>query len=244
MDNKDYKLSQCYIGEGNDSVYQTLKWMRYYVLRAKNNPIITNIADELYKKANKIPAKFIELVFEYVRDNIKYTYDHINVVNYISKTELNDKPENTEFLQAPEKLLDPNNSVLKKGDCDDMSMAIAALLLNKDFTVTFKVIGVHSKDFSHVYNEVYLPEVNGYVALDAVIGEIGKELAKPKIIEIMEIKPTETANRPECNKAPKGLKGGLSALNINQPADDEQKELYKEVIPQYIDTAQPTDDGL
>lgn len=78
----------------------------------------------------------IKKIFNWVRDNIRYTRD----------------PYNLELFRTPRRAID--NRI---GDCDDMSILLAALLRAVGYSVRFRIIGLTKGNYEHVYVVVGSP---------------------------------------------------------------------------------------
>lgn len=91
-------------------------------------------------------------VFEWVRDNIRYTRD----------------PEGFELFRKPRRTVQ-----LGIADCDDMSILIGSLLSTIGHVILLRVIGVTSKNPEHIYVVDLLPpdDPTQAIALDATRSE-------------------------------------------------------------------------
>lgn len=91
-------------------------------------------------------------VFEWVRDNIRYTRD----------------PEGFELFRKPRRTVQ-----LGIADCDDMSILIGSLLSTIGHVILLRVIGVTSKSPEHIYVVDLLPpdDPTQAIALDATRSE-------------------------------------------------------------------------
>jgi hypothetical protein len=126
------------------------------------DPKIQNLAARILEEYN-VPARDWEgesrAVFNWVRDNIRYTRD----------------PEGLELFRKPIRTVQ-----LGIADCDDMSILIAALLGTIGHTLLLRVIGVSSDEPEHIYPVDLLPpgdEATYQLALDATRPEdIGWEV--------------------------------------------------------------------
>lgn len=103
--------------------------------------------------ANGIPPKDylgeIETLFEWVKNNIRYTRDIHRV----------------ELLHTPRRLLE-----LRAGDCDDMTMLLAAMLKSIGHPVRLVLVGFNpkkKKQFTHIYLEAQYK--GWWIPLDATV---------------------------------------------------------------------------
>lgn len=127
---------------------ETLRLMRDLVHQYKSDSNVRGLALELVRP---VPPKDwrgeIRAVFEYVRDNIRYTHDIAGV----------------ETLQTP-----PATIELEAGDCDDKSTLLAALLASVGHRTRFVAVGYRqSNDYQHVYVEA--AHGNDWIPLDATM---------------------------------------------------------------------------
>jgi transglutaminase-like putative cysteine protease len=102
---------------------------------------------------SRVPAKDrlgeIRALFEWVRRNIRYTRDIFQV----------------ETLHTARRMLE-----LRAGDCDDMTILLAAMLKSTGHPVRLALVGFRP-DLPHVYSHIY-PEVQcqgRWIALDATM---------------------------------------------------------------------------
>lgn len=112
----------------------TLQLMRNFVHLYKSDPSVRGLALELVRS---LPPKDrlneIRVLFEYVRDNIRYVHDIAGI----------------ETLQTP-----PATIELEAGDCDDKSTLLAALLASIGYRSRFIAVGYRGAgDYQHVYVE-------------------------------------------------------------------------------------------
>lgn len=133
---------------GSAGTTETLRLMRELVHQYKSDSTVRGLALELVRS---VPPKDwrgeIRAVFEYVRDNIRYTHDIAGI----------------ETLQTP-----PATIELEAGDCDDKSTLLAALLASVGHRTRFVAVGYRqSNDYQHVYVEAALG--NDWIPLDATM---------------------------------------------------------------------------
>lgn len=124
------------IGTGDSAIMKTLEHMIRLARRDARTPDVKTLAKRLSvgcSGSDRIQKDFckVKAAFDWVVDNITYKFDHQHVTDWIEV----DNPNTTEFLIAPKHQL----GVLT-GDCDDMSMMLAAILGAMGFQVKYKVI--------------------------------------------------------------------------------------------------------
>lgn len=151
------------LADGEKGTAQTIALMRHLVNDALNDSTFVNKAIEIVRS---VPA-FDELgevhaLYDWVKRNIRYTKD----------------PVTKEKLYPPRELLK-----IRAGDCDDISMLLAAFLLAIGTPARWITVSVNfdnPQEFSHIYPEAEVPTGSSqWIALDAarLDSEFGKEPA-------------------------------------------------------------------
>jgi len=131
---------------GDAGVEQTIALMRELVDDALRDPSIIRLASDIVRSA---PAfdDYAEAnaLYEWVRHNIRFTKD----------------PVNKEKLYPPAELLK-----IRSGDCDDISMLLATLLMAVGYPARLMTIaaGGSADQFSHVYVEAEI--LGQWIAVD------------------------------------------------------------------------------
>lgn len=125
--------------------------MRRLVDQAQGDPQFVRFAIDLVRNVAAYDEYGeVKALFSWVQSNIRYTKD----------------PVAKEKLYPPSELLK-----IRAGDCDDISMLLAALALSLGYPTHLVTVGVdpvQPNEFSHVYVEVEVPAGSGqWVALDA-----------------------------------------------------------------------------
>lgn len=171
------------IGSGDEAIMETLSHMVRLTLRDAKTPDIRALTTKIRRQAEGSKSKgqdFYRLelakgAFDWVVDNITYRFDHEAVSDHVDVK----NPKNTEFLIAPKHLV-----TVLEGDCDDMSVMLASLLLALGFEVNFKVIAWRGHEYTHVYCEVLLPTDEGdrWVPMDPVAGKDGFAWEKAPVL--------------------------------------------------------------
>lgn len=149
-----------HIADGIKGIYQTLRIMRQIVTDYRSNLLIRSAAGNLvYLQAPKDAFGEAQKLFEFVRDNIRYTLDILDV----------------ETVQTPDKTLQ-----LGYGDCDDQTVLLASLAESIGYRTRFVIAGYNYPDnFEHVYCQICVDgmwmdcdptesEAFGWAAPDAV----------------------------------------------------------------------------
>jgi transglutaminase-like putative cysteine protease len=114
---------------------QTLRQMRQYVMNGRVAPAIRDCALRMiYNTPERNQAAECGALFNYVRDNIRYTRDVLGVETVATA-------ENT--LQS------------QMGDCDDQTTLLCALFESAGYPTRFVVAGYSNEStFEHVYCQV------------------------------------------------------------------------------------------
>lgn len=122
---------------GASGIRQTLGYMVSFVKQYRKNPEIRALAESIIAD---IPQKDsvgeVRSIFNWVRDNIRYTQDVRDV----------------ETLKTPDATV-----YSAQGDCDDKATLVATLLESIGYTTRFIAIGMNAPElFEHVYAQVKL----------------------------------------------------------------------------------------
>lgn len=134
------------ISGGRAGVRQTLNFMSHIVREWKRSP---EIRSKTIQIVSKLPGKDwvaeCDRVFQWVRDNIRYTMDIQDI----------------ETLQTPDVTLADS-----AGDCDDMAILICCMLESIGHKTRFKAIGIDGKGYlEHVYAQTLIGTI--WVSLDS-----------------------------------------------------------------------------
>lgn len=134
-----------YISGGAAGIAQTLNYMVSIVKQYRKNSEIRALAESIIQY---VPEKDfigeIRAIFEWVRDNIRYTEDVRDV----------------ETLKTPDATV-----YSAQGDCDDKSTLVATLCESIGKKTRFVAIGMHEPGiFEHVYAQVKLG--NCWISMD------------------------------------------------------------------------------
>lgn len=128
-------LAQPLLG-GDSGVEQTINEMRGLVDAALRDPSIIRTATDIVRSVQAFDdVGEANALYEWVRRNIRFTKD----------------PVNKEKLYPPAELLK-----IRAGDCDDISMLMATLLMAVGYPARFVTVAASQSDpeqFSHVYVE-------------------------------------------------------------------------------------------
>jgi Transglutaminase-like superfamily len=121
---------------GDAGVAQTIDQMRQLVDQALTDPSIKRLATDIVRG---VPAfddtAEAQALYNWVRSNIRFTKDAVN----------------KEQLYPPSELLQ-----IRAGDCDDISMLLATLLMAVGYPARLMTVAANGDDFSHVYVEALI----------------------------------------------------------------------------------------
>jgi len=167
VDNPDYDVSAV-IGE-EIGIDNRVKLMIEQVLDSRSEKKVYQILGSILKN---IPERDwdaeVSAIFNWVRENIRYTRDPLNV----------------ELFRTPRAAISDGI-----GDCDDMAIMLAALLRAAGYVCRFRVIGLTKGSYDHVYVVVGIPpeEPERWVPLDpSQPYKPGWEIERSKVKEIMD----------------------------------------------------------
>ena len=144
-----------------------ISWMLFEIEEGKRDPRIRQIAGEILGRQNNdgswvVPERDweseIRAVYDYIRKNVRFTRD----------------PFDIELFQKPRRSLET-----KIADCDDLTILACSILQAIGYPVIIRVIGINSRQFSHVYLLVAYPPhaPEKIIPFDASRGEgLGWEL--------------------------------------------------------------------
>lgn len=140
----EWHLSAVPLLSGDAGVEQTINEMRGLVDEALRDASVNRLARDIVRS---VPAfddvAEAEALYNWVRANIRFTKD----------------PVNKETLYPPAELLK-----IRSGDCDDISMVMATLLMAVGYPARFVTVAAtpnSPEQFSHVYVEGEVPAGSG-----------------------------------------------------------------------------------
>lgn len=138
-------------------------------LRA-GDPLIRKLATNILQEYQIQSHFFLDealAIGDYVKNNVRYVRD----------------PENIEYLQDPLKMVNDLSTGSSQGDCDDMALLTATLLLSVGHLPYFRAVRYDQAlgNFNHIYVVVYERNPGGpemRVVLDCILKQkpIGTEV--------------------------------------------------------------------
>lgn len=178
------------LADGDAGVFRTVAEMIYRARRDAADPRVAQLAQQLRGRSE---IETIRQCYDYVTRTIQYMFDKdiARLLMTLGVKQIRD-PERTELLTSPKWTLfsqiQINDVVIpfQWGDCDCMSMAVAALLLAHGIPVRYKVIAWRDKNFSHVYALVFLRQYGVWMPLDPVLKSAGFGWEKGEILRRAE----------------------------------------------------------
>lgn len=168
------KVTEVVLSKNNKkATRQTMKIMWDLALFGCKIPEIISLSREIVfhlpnNNNKKAFAGEVKAVFDFVKNNIRYTRDIQNI----------------ETLQSPEWTLH-----YMQGDCDDFAILIASLLLCLDHQVQFVAIALPEQSggkFCHVFTETLIGRQ--WVALDATVPDKPMGYVHPNAIRLVASK--------------------------------------------------------
>lgn len=130
---------------GVAGIRQTLNYMVAFAKQYRKYPDIRRLAEQIIVNVpQKDAVGEVRAIFNYVRDNIRYTQD----------------------IRDVETLKSPDATVFSgQGDCDDKSLLVATLLESVGYATRFVAVGMNQPGaYEHVFTEVKLG--TRWIALD------------------------------------------------------------------------------
>jgi len=163
MIDKDTKIIQKDLRDGDNGISDTIEIMENFAVEYKNDSRVQAIIRDIDAKLT------------HTGDDLKYHCERIkNIFNYIcSKMTYVSDPDWAELVVSVKHSLFGD---MPYGDCDDLSVALATLLLGAGYKTAFKTVAWRKSDpnqpFTHVY-VVVLAQPEFWLVLDPTMGTIG-----------------------------------------------------------------------
>ena len=165
------KIQNSELGTGINANLKTVKFMKKIAESRAGEPTVRAFATKIlqaYRVPSHAYADEALAIGEFVQKNMRYVRD----------------PRDHELLQDPVMVIDQiENQGFSSGDCDDMSLLIATLLLSIGHNPKFKCVRYQSLtgNFNHIYVVVYEqnhPGPTQRIVLDAILKNdpIGTEI--------------------------------------------------------------------
>jgi len=158
------------VGEGINGNIDTIKFMKKVARLRSGHPLLRKLATSILLQANIPSMHYVDealAIGDFVKAHVRYVRD----------------PDDIEYLQDPLDLIKQIEKGEAQGDCDDMSLLTAALLLSIGHQPKFRAVRYRGAmgNYNHIYVVVY--ERNGAgpetrVVLDCILKnqQIGSEV--------------------------------------------------------------------
>jgi hypothetical protein len=164
------KIQEIEVGEGLGGNVQTIKFMKETARVRANDPLIRKLALNIlldYQVASNYYIDESLAIGDFVKKKVRYVRDPIDV----------------EYLQDPVDLVKQIPNGTAQGDCDDMALLTAALLLSIGHNPCFRAVRYNQNGgpFNHIYVVDYEKNPNTQqtrIVLDCIIKDqpIGTEV--------------------------------------------------------------------
>ncbi len=134
------KVSKSEIDDGVGGNVQTIKKMKEAALVRKGHPLIRKLALNILQEAGVASHHFVDealAIGEYVKNRVRYVRD----------------PDNIEYLIDPLEMTKAIQGGTAQGDCDDMSLMAATLLLAVGHQPLFRAVRYDGSmgNYNHIY---------------------------------------------------------------------------------------------
>jgi hypothetical protein len=164
------KARNSYLSNGLQGNLQTVAVMKKLAESAAGSPLVQRLARRIVLDAG-VPSHYYAdealAIGEYVKEKVRYSRD----------------PEGYEQLQAPDLLINDIQAGLAQGDCDDMALLVASLLLSIGHQPFFRMVRYEAGDgpYAHIYVVDYEANQSGNkerIVLDCILKDqpIGTEV--------------------------------------------------------------------
>lgn len=155
------KIKEGELASGEKGNHQTIKLMQKIARQRSGDPTIRKFALNIlsfYQVPSQDYAKEALAIGDYVKEKVRYVRD----------------PDGIEYLQDPVDMIKQMAKGEAQGDCDDMSLLIATLLLAIGHRPFFRTVRYnnHFGHYNHIYVVVYEKNVGTApmrIVLDAII---------------------------------------------------------------------------
>lgn len=135
------KVQQMGLADGPKGNYQTVEVMREVAHKMKGHPLVREMALFILRSSGIKSQNFIDeakAIGKFVQKNVRYVRDTYGI----------------EQLHSPVLMIEQIRKGIAQGDCDDMSLLIATLLLSVGASPYFRI--VRYKDGSGPFNHIYV----------------------------------------------------------------------------------------
>lgn len=160
--------------DGDAGIYRTAEHLVDVIRNESVTFFVRQCAESIIRDVSqRDKVGEVRAMFNFVKDNIRYTNDMIDM----------------EYIQSPTYILNKIvNGETVMGDCDDSVALLLSLLRAIGFMVRVKITGYPPSDqFSHVYGEVLV--YGQWVPVDTIVPSftIGDEAPNPNRVKLYEV---------------------------------------------------------
>lgn len=160
---------------GDAGIYQTAEHMVNLVRQYGNVFYVRQWAERIIESVDaRDKMGEVKALYNFVKNNIRYTRDMIDM----------------EYIQEPEYILDKiERGETVMGDCDDSTVLLLSLLRSVGFMTQMKLTGYGPSDeYTHVYGEVYM-DGRGWVPVDTIVQKftVGDEAPNPSRVKLYPV---------------------------------------------------------
>lgn len=158
------------IADGLNGNIQTINFMKKVARLRSGDPLVRKLALKIVNDYHVPSHHFIDEALalgDFVKNNVRYVRD----------------PEDIEYLADPIDLIKQMQNGTAQGDCDDMSLLVATLLLSIGHNPYFRAVRYESSsgNYNHIYVVVYEQNMKSpreRIVLDCILKDrpIGSEV--------------------------------------------------------------------
>lgn len=136
------------IGNGLKGNLQTINFMKTVARQRMSHPIIRRLALNILEDYRVPSMAYVSealAIGDFIKEKVRYVRD----------------PDGIEYLQDPVDLVKQITSGFAQGDCDDMSLLTATLLLSIGHQPSFRAVRYYEPvgNYNHIYTVVYEKDI-------------------------------------------------------------------------------------
>lgn len=164
------KVSELTLADGLDGNIQTIEFMKKVARVRSGDPLVRKLALKIVNEYGVDSHHFVDealAIGDFVKNNVRYVRD----------------PEDIEYLADPVDLIKQMQNGTAQGDCDDMSLLVATLLLSIGHQPYYRAVRYENVigNYNHIYVVVYEQNMKSprvRVVLDCILKDraIGSEV--------------------------------------------------------------------
>lgn len=158
---------------GDEGIYQTADHLVNLIRKYGNDFYVRQWAERILEPVDERDKMGeVRALFRFVKENIRYTRDMIDM----------------EYVQEPGFILEKlERGETVRGDCDDSVVLLLSLLRSVGFMTQVKLTGYASTDYTHVYGEVFIDQE--WVPVDTIVKNfaVGDEAPNPTRVKLYPV---------------------------------------------------------